>query len=45
MLVYRYIFTVILEVSFTGPDRLKNVIIFLSIGFNICFGCSKEPSH
>ena len=23
----------------------KNVIIFLSMNFNICFGCSKEPSH
>ena len=23
----------------------KNVNIFLSISFNICFGCSKEPSH
>ena len=23
----------------------KNVIIFLSIGLNLCFGCSKEPSH
>ena len=23
----------------------KNVIIFLPIAFNICFGCPKEPSH
>ena len=23
----------------------KIVNIFLSINFNICFGCSKEPSH
>ena len=23
----------------------KNVNIFLPIYFNICFGCSKEPSH
>ena len=23
----------------------KNVNIFLPISFNICFGCSKEPSH
>ena len=23
----------------------KNVNIFLSVNFNICFGCSKEPSH
>ena len=23
----------------------KNVNIFLSISLNICFGCSKEPSH
>ena len=24
---------------------LKIVIIFLSISLNMCFGCSKEPSH
>ena len=23
----------------------KNAIIFLSISLNMCFGCSKEPSH
>ena len=23
----------------------KIAIIFLPIGFNMCFGCSKEPSH
>ena len=23
----------------------KNVNIFLSISFNMCFGCSQEPSH
>ena len=23
----------------------KNENIFLPISFNICFGCSKEPSH
>ena len=23
----------------------KIVIIFLSISLNVCFGCSKEPSH
>ena len=23
----------------------KIVNIFLSVGYNICFGCSKEPSH
>ena len=23
----------------------RNVIIFLSISLNMCFGCSKEPSH
>ena len=23
----------------------KNVIISLSINLNMCFGCSKEPSH
>ena len=32
-----------------GRDKQKNerkfVNIFLSINFNICFGCSKEPSH
>ena len=33
-----------------GPVKQKNslrkiVIIFLSISLNICFGCSKEPSH
>ena len=26
-------------------NQRKNVIIFLPISFNICFGCSKEPSH
>ena len=25
--------------------RRKIVIFFLSISFNMCFGCSKEPSH
>ena len=25
--------------------ELKIVIIFLPINLNICFGCSKEPSH
>ena len=34
---------------YLGPDNKKNigknVIFFLYIGFNICFGCSKEPSH
>ena len=33
----------------TGLDQLKNlrkiVNIFLPIVFNVCFGCSKEPSH
>ena len=24
---------------------LETVKFFLSISFNICFGCSKEPSH
>ena len=24
---------------------VKIVINFLSINFNLCFGCSKEPSH
>ena len=26
-------------------NQRKNVNIFLPISFNICFGCSKEPSH
>ena len=34
---------------FTGLENKnflrKNVYIFLPISFNICFGCSKEPSH
>ena len=29
----------------TGLDKHKFVNIFLPINFNICFGCSKEPSH
>ena len=33
----------------TGLDKQifqrKNVNIFLLISINICFGCSKEPSH
>ena len=32
-----------------GPVKKKKlckiVIIFLSVSLNICFGCSKEPSH
>ena len=32
-----------------GLDEQKNqrkvVNIFLHINFNLCFGCSKEPSH
>ena len=32
-----------------GPDKEiyegKIVIIFLLINLNMCFGCSKEPSH
>ena len=32
--------------EYTGFDKFqrKNVNIFLPISFNICFGCSKEPS-
>ena len=34
---------------FTGLDKQvfkrKSVNIFLPINFNICFGCSKEPSQ
>ena len=26
-------------------DLRKIVIIFLSISLNMCYGCSKEPSH
>ena len=33
----------------TGSDKQKNqrkiVNIFLSTNFNVCFGCSNEPSH
>ena len=33
----------------TGLDKQKDqrkiVTFFLPISFNICFGCSKEPSH
>ena len=33
-------------VCITGNNNLrKTVIIFLSISLNMCFGCSKEPSH
>ena len=36
-------------VSLTGLDKRKisnNIVnIYLPIDFNICFGCSKEPSH
>ena len=35
--------------NITGLDKKKFqrkiVNIFLPINFNICFGCSKEPSH
>ena len=34
---------------FMGPDRivcaLKIALITLPINLNMCFGCSKEPSH
>ena len=37
------------QTKFTGLDKQKFqriiVNIFLPINFNICFGCSKEPSH
>ena len=36
-------------ISTIGPDMQfflrKIVIIFLPISFNMCFGCSKKPSH
>ena len=42
----QYLFMDILNI---GPDRQSNlpkiVNILLSININICFGCSKEPSH
>ena len=28
-----------------GPVKQKLAIIFLPISLNMCFGCSKEPSH
>ena len=29
-----------------NPKKLRKIaIIFLSISLNMCFGCSKEPSH
>ena len=35
--------------SIIGPDKdillRKILIIFLLINLNMCFGCSKEPSH
>ena len=38
-----------LRCKFIGPVKHKNqskiVISFLSISLNMCFGCSKEPSH
>ena len=39
-----------ISASTTGLDKLKqklalNCKYFLRICFNICFGCSKEPSH
>ena len=39
------------NLNLIGQDKQKNehkhkiVNIFLRISFNICFGCSKEPSH
>ena len=38
----------ILKMYSIGPDKkneIKNVNIFLPINLNMCFGCSKEPSH
>ena len=32
-------------VEINNTIERKIVSIFLSISFNICFGCSKEPSH
>ena len=34
---------------FIGPDKeilfARILVIFLPINLNMCFGCSKEPSH
>ena len=39
-------FAVILSQGFDKQNFQRiNVNIFLPMGFNICFGCSKEPSH
>ena len=32
------------EVAFIGADK-EILVIFLPINLNMCFGCSKEPSH
>ena len=42
--------TALFDEVLTGLDKQKKfqrkiVNIFLPINFNICFGCSKEPSH
>ena len=33
------------QVQINKKFQRKNVNVFLPINFNICFGCSKEPSH
>ena len=41
--------SILSAVGVIGPFKQKNkrkiAIIFLPISLNICFGCSKEPSH
>ena len=37
--------SIIFEWIFMGGIEFNIVIIFLPISSNICFGCSKEPSH
>ena len=37
---------VALDIGPVKQNNLRNIaIIFLSISLNMCFGCSKEPSH
>ena len=33
------------QVQINKNVQRKNIKFFLNISFNICFGCSKEPSH
>ena len=40
-MIFIQLFNVLIKINF----ERKNGNIFLSISYNICFGCSKEPSH